>query len=513
MIKLTPGKQMTIGQKLAASFGVMLALTCLLSYSSLAVVNRLGGILSTSVNENSRVADLISSIKLQLREMKELATATQFSYAVSSVLKADSHQAKTVESLGDCATCHAFGAPDEHRNGFAKLADRASATFNQLRPLIKSQKERESLEVIGQAIGDWRQIFDQYVDFASKGDFAGGHALVTDKMEPLLERVNAAAQTLETGQRALLDAANASAGKSVAASRWTTSVLIAISIACGIFLFFTIRKINRSLSEISCQLRDGAQRVAENAGLVSETSRTLQEGTSQQASALEETAAASEQVNATAHNNSDFAARATKLAQEVGRGMGETNQVLEKTVHAMQEIGRSSERISNIIKVINEIAFQTNLLALNAAVEAARAGEAGMGFAVVADEVRTLARRCSDAAKDTENLIGESIARAHDGQAHLDQLNSRIQTIAQKTIEMTSLSDQVQSGSLEQAQAMEQVDKALQQMQAMTEKTAANAEESAGVGEHLTEESGDLNEVVQRLERLVGAACVFSRKR
>ena len=512
MLKLTHGKHMTIGKKLAASFGVMLALTCLLSYSSLEVVRRLGGILSVSVNENARVADLISSIKLQLREMKELATATQFSYAVSSVLKLDSSQTKTAQSLGDCSTCHAFGAPEEHRNGFAKLADRATVTFNQLRPLIKSQKERESLDVIGQGIGDWRKIFDQYVDFASKGDFSGGHTLVTDKMEPLLDRVDAAAQALETGQRALLSAANASADKSVSASRWTTSVLIAISISCGIFLFFTIRQINRSLGNISCQLREGAERVSENAGLVSETSRTLQEGTSQQASALEETAAASEQVNATAHNNSDHAAKATKLAQEVGRSMVETNQVLEKTVHAMREIGRSSERISNIIKVINEIAFQTNLLALNAAVEAARAGEAGMGFAVVADEVRTLARRCSDAAKDTENLIGESIARAHDGQAHLEQLNARIHSIAQKTTEMTSLSDQVQSGSLEQAQAMEQVDKALQQMQAMTEKTAANAQESAGIGEHLTQESGALSEVVQRLEVLVGAACSVNRE-
>src|SRR5579864_495662 len=104
--KHSPGsKQMTIGKKLAASFGVMLALTCLLSYSSLAVVDRLGGILSISVNESARVADLISSIKLQLREMKELATATQFSYAVSSVLKVDASQVKAVQSLGDCSTC------------------------------------------------------------------------------------------------------------------------------------------------------------------------------------------------------------------------------------------------------------------------------------------------------------------------------------------------------------------------------------------------------------------------
>jgi methyl-accepting chemotaxis protein/methyl-accepting chemotaxis protein-1 (serine sensor receptor) len=179
-------------------------------------------------------------------------------------------------------------------------------------------------------------------------------------------------------------------------------------------------------------------------------------------------------------------------------------------MHAMQEIGRSSERISNIIKVINEIAFQTNLLALNAAVEAARAGEAGMGFAVVADEVRTLAQRCADAAKDTESLIGESIARSKDGQTHLDQLTERIRSIARGTEAVTTLSDQVQSGSLDQAQSMREIGKALVHMQSMTEKTAANAQESAGVGERLSGESKSLQSVVQRLDALVGGARINS---
>jgi methyl-accepting chemotaxis protein len=173
---------------------------------------------------------------------------------------------------------------------------------------------------------------------------------------------------------------------------------------------------------------------------------------------------------------------------------------------AMQEIGRSSERISKIIKVINEIAFQTNLLALNAAVEAARAGEAGMGFAVVADEVRTLARRCADAAKDTEGLIGESMARSKDGQTHLDQLTDRIRSIAQGTESVTTLADLVESGSLQQAQSMQEIEKALVHMRSLTEKTATNAEESSGVGERLSGESKSLQSVVQRLDVLVGGA-------
>jgi methyl-accepting chemotaxis protein len=495
---------MTVGRKLALSFGIVLALSCLLGYSSLETVRRLGGILDTAVNENAKTADLVGSVQLQLHEMKAVAVASQFSYAVSSVLKLDASQAKAVRSLGDCASCHAFGAGEEYRHSFGTLADRAAALLNELRPLVHSEKARSSLETIGQAIGTWRQIFDKYVDFASKGEFASGHALVTDQMEPLLDRVSVAAQALETEQRVLGAASKVSAARNVARSKWTTVVLIAISLACGVFLAVMIREINRLLREVAAELNQDAGRVSHDAEQVRQASLNLAEGASKQALALEQTSASSEQVNATARQNAEHSAQATGLIKDVRRHMLETNQVLDQTMHAMLEIGRSSQSISNIIKVINEIAFQTNLLALNAAVEAARAGQAGMGFAVVAEEVRTLARRCAEAARNTEGLIGESIARSKDGQTHLDQLTERIRSIAQGTEAVTTLADQVQTGSLEQAQAMQEIGKALAHMQSITETTAANAEESAAVGERLSGESKSLYGVVQRLDALVG---------
>ena len=411
---------------------------------------------------------------------------------------------KTVESLGECANCHAFGDADQHRHGFAVLADRATVLFNELRPLVHSQKARSSLAAIGPAIVEWRQIFDQYVEFAAKDDFASGHALVTDKMEPLLEHVSAAADALEAEQQSLRTAAKASAATNVGRSRWTTLALIAISLLCGIVV--VIREINRLLREIAAELNQGARRVSGDAEELRLASHTLERGAAEQAAALEQTSASSEQVNRTAHQNAEHSAKATGLIKDVRNHMLETNQVLDQMMTAMQEIGRSSERISKIIKVINEIAFQTNLLALNAAVEAARAGEAGMGFAVVADEVRTLARRCADAAKDTEGLIGESMARSKDGQTHLDQLTDRIRSIAQGTESVTTLADLVESGSLQQAQSMQEIEKALVHMRSLTEKTATNAEESSGVGERLSGESKSLQSVVQRLDVLVGGA-------
>src|ERR1022692_2253654 len=499
---------MTVGKKLAISFGTLLGVSCLLGYSSLETVRRLGGMLDTEVNENAKTADLIGAIKLQLHAMKELATATQFSYAVSSVLKLDPRQVKTVQSLGECANCHAFGDADQHRHGFAVLADRATVLFNELRPLVHSEKARSSLAVIGPAIGEWRQIFDQYVAFAAKDDFASGHALVTDKMEPLLEHVSAAADALEAEQQSLRTAAKASAATNVGRSRWTTLALIAISLLCGIVVVVVIREINRLLREIAAELNQGARRVSGDAEELRLASHTLERGAAEQAAALEQTSASSEQVNRTAHQNAEHSAKATGLIKDVRNHMLETNQVLDQMMTAMQEIGRSSERISKIIKVINEIAFQTNLLALNAAVEAARAGEAGMGFAVVADEVRTLARRCADAAKDTEGLIGESMARSKDGQTHLDQLTDRIRSIAQGTESVTTLADLVESGSLQQAQSMQEIEKALVHMRSLTEKTASNAEESSGVGERLSGESKSLQSVVQRLDVMVGGSSV-----
>ena len=495
---------MTVGKKLAISFGTLLGVTCLLGYSSLETVRRLGGMLDTEVNENAKTTDLIGSIKLQLREMKELAKATQFSYAVSSVLKLDAHQTKTAETLGECGACHAFGDAGQHRRSFSALADRAAAMTAELRPLVHSEKTRGSVDVIGQAIGQWRQIFEQYLAYAAKDDFPSGHALVTDKMEPLLASIREAAHVLELAQQELRNAAKVSTASNVARSKWATLGLIAISALCGMVVMAVIRQINRLLREIAAELNQGADHVLADAEQVRQASHSLGEEASQQAAALEQTSASSQQVNATAHQNAEYSAKTTGLVKEVQQHMVETNQVLEQMMTAMREIGNSSDRISKIIKVINEIAFQTNLLALNAAVEAARAGEAGMGFAVVADEVRTLARRCSDAAKDTENLIGESMARSKDGQVHLDQLTERIRSISQGTEAVTALAGQVETGSQDQARSMQEIGKALVHMQATTEKTAANAEQSAGVSERLGAESKSLQGVVQRLEELVG---------
>ena len=205
-----------------------------------------------------------------------------------------------------------------------------------------------------------------------------------------------------------------------------------------------------------------------------------------------------------ARKNTENSRTAADSMTEASERVVEANRNLEQMVISMNEINASSDKISKIIKVIDEIAFQTNILALNAAVEAARAGEAGMGFAVVADEVRNLAQRCAQAAKDTAGLIEESIAKSNDGKGKLDLVATAVKSITVSAERVTTLVEEVKLGSEEQSRGIEQVAKAVTQMEKVSQSTAASAEESASASEELSAQSDTLRNIVNRLNRMVG---------
>jgi methyl-accepting chemotaxis protein/methyl-accepting chemotaxis protein-1 (serine sensor receptor) len=493
-----------VSQQLAINFAVILVLTGLLTYSSVDTVRRLGGLLDREVNENARVTDLIGSIKLRIREMKEFSTATQFAYSVGSVLEVNSSKKHNAGSLGECAACHDAGSADQRRQDFAKLAARAAQDADELLPLVHNDQTRGLLHVMRESITTWQQVFQNYLAMVGSGDFAGAHGLVLGDMSPLLDKIDSAAGQLEGIQQKQRASSKEAAAASVARSRWATGVLLAISLLCGICLITAIRRINRELRRFALQLRGGARTVSEEAEQVRQASQELGSDATAQAASIQETAASSGEVNATAKRNAEHSAKTTELIQGVRREMEHTSGALEQTREAMREIGESSEHISKIIKVIDGIAFQTNLLALNAAVEAARAGESGMGFAVVADEVRALAQRCAGAAKDTANLVEESIARSQQGRERVDRLSNHIRVIAEGTEAVTALAEQVQNGSLEQARALEEIGGELGRMQVATTQTAAKAEHSAETGERLSAEANALRTVVEGMDALVG---------
>jgi len=207
-----------------------------------------------------------------------------------------------------------------------------------------------------------------------------------------------------------------------------------------------------------------------------------------------------------ARKNSETSRGAAGLVTQAQQKFLQTNQSLGQMVVAMGDINTQSDKISKIIKVIDEIAFQTNILALNAAVEAARAGEAGMGFAVVADEVRNLAQRSAAAAKDTATLIEESIAKSNDGKAKVDQVAAAIRAVTEDVAQVKTLVDQINLGSQEQARGIEQIGRAITQMEQVTQTAAASAEENAAAAEEMSAQSETMKDVLKGLTAMVGGA-------
>ncbi len=285
---------------------------------------------------------------------------------------------------------------------------------------------------------------------------------------------------------------------------WTI-LLISAAVGTGLAIVF-VRSTTSVLEDAVAQLGEGAEHVATAASQIASSAQAMAQGTSEQAASLEETSASAEQVSSMTRRNAENSKQSATLVALVDNNVGAANRTLDEMVASMKEIGASSDKISKIIKVIDEIAFQTNILALNAAVEAARAGEAGMGFAVVADEVRNLAQRSAQAAKDTAALIEESIARSGEGSAKLDRVADSIRSITENATKVRTLVDEVNLGSQEQAGGVQQISRSILEMQDVTQKTAAQAEESAAAGEELSSQAESMKIAVDRLRGLVIAS-------
>lgn len=243
------------------------------------------------------------------------------------------------------------------------------------------------------------------------------------------------------------------------------------------------------LSEVLGQISLGANEVSSAATEISDGSNDLSQRTEQQASSLEETAASMEEMESAVKTNADNAAQANKqgtAARDVAEKGGE---VVDNAVEAMSKIEDSSQKISDIIVVIDEIAFQTNLLALNAAVEAARAGDAGKGFAVVASEVRALAQRSSEAAKDIKALIVDSNSQVKDGVELVNEAGRQLGEIVNSIGDVTKLVSEIASANQEQATGIAEINRAVAEMDEMTQQNSALVEETAASARTLEEQA------------------------
>ncbi|MBS63751.1 methyl-accepting chemotaxis protein [Salinisphaera sp.] len=257
-----------------------------------------------------------------------------------------------------------------------------------------------------------------------------------------------------------------------------------------------LKNMQAKLSEIVSNVRQGSESVSVGAGQIASGNDELSSRTQEQAANLEETAASMEQMTSTVKQNADNAAQADQLARGVRTQASEGGEVVARAVAAMQEIDASSRKISEIVGLIDDIAFQTNLLALNASVEAARAGEQGRGFAVVASEVRNLASRSAAAAKDIKSLVEDSAAKVADGSAQVALSGKTLDGIVESVHKVGDIIAEIAAASSEQSSGIEQVNLAVSQMDSMTQQNASLVEQSAAASRSLEEQAESLKRQV-----------------
>lgn len=250
------------------------------------------------------------------------------------------------------------------------------------------------------------------------------------------------------------------------------------------------------LSEVLSKIQTSSRTVATSATEVAQGSDDLSRRTEAQASSLEETASSMEEITATVKQTAENATQSNSLAEDAKNKAQQGGEVVQGAVVAMSEILDASNKINDIIGVIDEIAFQTNLLALNAAVEAARAGEQGRGFAVVAGEVRTLSQRSAAAAKEIKGLIRDSVDKVESGSALVNQSGKMLTEIVQSVDDVAIMITNVNNAAKEQNSGISQINQAITQMDEMTQQNAALVEESSAASRAMSEEARNMNSLI-----------------
>ncbi|WP_213768894.1 methyl-accepting chemotaxis protein [Caballeronia sp. dw_19] len=272
-------------------------------------------------------------------------------------------------------------------------------------------------------------------------------------------------------------------------------------------LIYSMKQMQGQLASMIAKIRAGAESITGASQEIATGNSDLSQRTEEQAASLQETAASMEQLTQTVKQNTDNARQASQLASNASGIAGEGGEVVSKVIDTMRSIADSSGKVADIIGVIDGIAFQTNILALNAAVEAARAGEQGRGFAVVASEVRALAQRSGAAAKEIKTLIEDSAHKVSEGTQLVERAGTTMSQIVQAIQRVTDVMNEIAAASIEQSTGIDQVNRAISQMDQVTQQNAALVEQAAAAAMSLQEQAVALKDAAGTF-RLPGVEAV-----
>lgn len=416
---------------------------------------------------------------------------------------------------------------------------KATETYEKLKPLLQSETGRKLLNDALVARQKYRDLRKEGLDLAEQGLYNQVGSFMSDKFYPATEEYSKAIQAMTNYQMKLIDESYIKTNKDSTISQIIIVTFILISIVMGSLiawfitrsithplaravnvagkvsagdltvavevhsrdqlgqLMHSLRTMVQSLSSTVSNVRSGAESIAFASNDIDAGNRDLASRTEEQAASVEETATTLEQLASTIKNTAQNAHRVNDLFNAAGQVITRNSKRMHDVSARMQDINTAAQKMTDIITVIEGIAFQTNILALNAAVEAARAGEQGRGFAVVAGEVRTLAQRSSTSAKEIRDIIGTTINKISGGRELVSDADKGMQDIVEKVAQVQLLVDEIARASTEQSDGISQINQAMGQIDTTTQQNASLVEESSAATGSLKEQVRILMESIQ----------------
>ncbi|PJM86143.1 methyl-accepting chemotaxis protein [Achromobacter ruhlandii] len=510
--RLTLGN-LSIGTRLTLGFGTVLVLLLALTGLSQYELSQIGGINRTITEQTWTEASAINRI--------DVTTRANARANLELIVNTDPRAAETL-----------FARIDTNR----KVIDQALET---LRPLFSTEDERQRLRLLEDVRGRYVKSFQGVGALLKRGERDAARQRLLEETLPLLDSLQDHIIEISRIQAAEMVDASADSRKVIDNAGMLNLILSGLAVVLGGLFAWRVSKsitaplaqavsvaetvargdlgqpihavtrdetgrLLRALHDMQDKLagavrtiRAGSETISSAAGQIAAGNADLSSRTEEQAASLEETAASMEELASTVKQNADNARQANQLAASASEVAQRGGAVVSAVVSTMGDISASSRKISEIVSVIDGIAFQTNILALNAAVEAARAGEQGKGFAVVAGEVRSLAQRSAQAAREVKTLIEASVSKVAEGAGQAENAGTTMQEVVASVKRVTDIMGEIAAASQEQATGIEQVNRAVSQMDEVTQQNAALVEEAAAA-------AGSMQDQAHALVRAVG---------